>query len=394
MTFSAIDKARAFIVLDHPFFASILLRHPMVASSKVETLSVAINGQITYNPEWFEALPVKQAVFGLCHEVLHYASMHGLRQGSREHEPWNEACDAWVNETLCSMGVGEPISGCVRSFGAHTRTVEAIYDEIMQRPKEDDPNGQGDGQGSGDGEGSAPPKPPKDDPLSDDVEPPPKGTPQGEKTEQEAATKMEVAEAGQAAKMRGNLPALLQQFIADTVDSRVPWYDVLERFMSVKVTNDYSWARPNRRYMPSFYMPTLQGIGAMGEMAVQVDISGSVSRAEIAHYNGHLKRIIEQCNPAKVHVIYTDTEVQHHDEFEAGEEVTINFHSGGGTNMRAGFRYLDDKGIEPICVVTLTDGYTPFPTEAQCAGTTAIWCISSETIKSPTGETIAFSVNE
>jgi predicted metal-dependent peptidase len=83
--------------------------------------------------------------------------------------------------------------------------------------------------------------------------------------------------------------------------------------------------------------------------------------------------------------------VQHHDEFEQGEEVNINFHSGGGTDMRAGFDFVEKMGIEAACMVTLTDGYTPFPESTDIP---AIWCISSDEIKSPTGETIPFTMHE
>ena len=210
-----------------------------------------------------------------------------------------------------------------------------------------------------------------------------------EAKEIDAQRKMDVAEAGQVAKMKGKLPGVLEKFATDTVDSKVPWFDVLERYMTGRVKNDYSWARPNRRYAPDFYLPTIDGVGAMGEVVIQVDISGSISKQEIAHYNGHLKRIIEQCHPSKVHVIYTDTVVQKHEEFDTPEDVEIRFYSGGGTDMRAGFDYIEDKGLEPEVVVTLTDGYTPFPDHTTVD---SVWCISSDT-KSPVGETVHFSLN-
>jgi len=46
--------------------------------------------------------------------------------------------------------------------------------------------------------------------------------------EQEAHVKIEIAEAAQAAKMRGKMPAVLQDFVADIIESKTPWYDILE----------------------------------------------------------------------------------------------------------------------------------------------------------------------
>lgn len=381
------EKARSHVVLDHPFFASVLLKHPMRVDNSMESISISFKGEISYNEKFFEALPVKQAVFDLCHEVLHYVSKHALRRGVRDHEMWNKACDAWINGTLTEMGIGEPNPGVFTMPDAHNSTPEKLYEILLQEEqKKPDNNGQGKGSGQGKvgaGGGSG-------DPLAGDIEAPPQGTSESEIAEQDAQTNMELAAAAQAAKMRGNLPGLLQKLVSDTIDSRVPWYETLERFMVNKVQNDYSWSRANRRYLPmDVYLPVIQSIGTMGPIVVQVDVSGSISKKELDHYNGHLQRIVELCSPSEVHVIYTDTRVVKHETFERGEEFGLTFYSGGGTDMRSGFEFIRREGIEPDVVITLTDGYTPFP--EQETDYPAIWCISSDQ-KSPTGENIHFSL--
>lgn len=398
-----IARAKANVVLKHPFFAALLLRRPIIEDAKGEvtpTLGVTDNGQIYYNPAFCEKLNVNQLVFGLCHEVLHYASLHPVRRGSRDHMMFNLAGDAWINSILQDMQVGEVIPGGVNCPGgmlnvpdAHKRTVEQIYDELMQQAKKIEKMGSGAGgeigndmKGRGKGDGD------KDNKEGNGEEGRGRPMTESEKAELEAQVKLEVAEAQQAAKMRGNMPGQLAGFVADIIESKVPWFDILERFMTERVKNDYSWARPNRRYAPEFYLPSMDGIGSMGEVVIQVDISGSVSKKEIEHYNGHLKRIVEQCKPKRVHVLYTDTSVQRHEEYEDLEDVEIKFYSGGGTDMRAGFQYIENKGIEPEVFVTLTDGYTPFPNDGDYE-TPAIWCISSD-VKSPSGETVPFKVED
>ncbi len=379
-----IDKARAYIVLDHPFFASIMLKKPMVERLDIPTLAVDPQGKIYYNPMFLKELTNDQLVGAICHEVLHYASGHSVRRGSRDPQKWNCAADAWINDTLNQSNIPITIPGIVSMPGSAQKTVEQIYDELP----EDDGNGKGPGNPSGNPSGG-------NDPMQGDLDDDGDGEGQpsdAEAKEIDAQRKMDVAEASQIAKMKGKLPGVLEKFASETVDSRVPWFDILERYMTERVKNDYSWARPNRRYMPEFYLPTIDGVGAMGEVVIQVDISGSVSRQEIAHYNGHLKRIVEQCRPSKVHVIYTDTEVQKHEEFDKPEDVEIQFYSGGGTDMRAGFDYIEAKGIEPEVVVTLTDGYTPFPGEGQYA-VDSVWCISTDQ-RSPVGENIHFDLND
>lgn len=371
-----IEKAKAQICLDQPFFAALLLRRTITARPEIKTLGVSPKGEIFYAPEFVDKLSVRQVVFGLCHEVMHYASLHFLRRGARDPYAFNLAGDAWINATLRKLGVGEQIPGGVNCEGgalhiqdAENKTVEDIYAELEQMADKLRSSG-----GGGD--------------LDGDMQSGEQQMSSEERDTLESQIKMELTAASAAARMYGKLPGHLADFVAGVIESKVPWYDILERFMTDRVKSDYSWARPNRRYAPDFYLPAIDGVGAMGEIVVQVDISGSVSRAEIDHYNGHIKRIVELCRPSKTHVIYTDTHVQRHDEFDNAEDVEIKFYSGGGTDMRAGFDWITSHGLEPACVVTLTDGYTPWP---ESTDVPAIWCISSDAV-APCGESVHFSV--
>lgn len=381
-----IDKARAFIVLDHPFFATPMLKRPMIERLDIPTLSVSDTGKIFYNPTFVAGLTPEQMVFGICHEVLHYLSGHGVRRGARDPKNWNIAGDMWINDVLQHSNVGKFIPGCINVPGSMNRTVEDIYAAFPPPQDNCAGDGEGDGQGdqqsSGDGNGDG-------DPIGQDLDDDPADNDGLSPEEIEAQRKIDIAEAAQIAKIKGKLPGTLQKFAEEAIASKTPWFDVLERYMTERVKNDQSWARPNRRYAPDFYLPVIDGVGAMGEVVLQVDISGSVSRQEIRHYNGHMKRIVEQCRPSKVHVLYTDTRVQRHDTFDKPEDVEIQFYSGGGTDMRAGFDYIAKQGIEPECVITLTDGYTPFPDHTDVP---AVWCISTNSIDSPSGETVHFDM--
>ena len=388
-----LERSGAAIVLDHPFFASTKLKKPFTEDLSVPTLCVTPRGHVYYNPFFVASMSVNNQVFNTCHEVLHYMSghsdrymgyirSHGLPDNGENRSLWNQAGDYWINDTLVRANVGEQTPGTLCRPGSADKTVEQIMDELRQEEEQNGgKKGKQKGQGKGDpGQGDG-------DPLAGDMKD--EDMSDGERAEIEAERKLDVAEAAQVAKAKGKLPGILSAFAADTIETRTPWYDILERYMTERVKTDYSWARPNRRYAPEFYLPQIDGIGSMGPIVIQVDISGSVSQQEIKHYNGHLKGIVEQCRPSKVHVVYTDTRVQKHEEFDKPEDVEIKFYSGGGTDMRAGFDFVDKLGIEAEVMVTLTDGYTPFPEDTTIP---SIWCISNDTIKSPCGETIPFKL--
>lgn len=390
-TKQVMDRARASVVLDHPFFYSTMLKKPMIESLVVPTMGVTPRGQIYYNPFFVATMTTDNQTFVICHELLHYLSGHearfrayiaakGLPDNKDTRLTWNKAGDYWINDTLVEAKVGDQPPGSLEWPGSHARTVEQIMDDLLKEQKQN--GGKNKDKYKAGGEGGA---------LVDDMQGDQDGEgklTEAELEEIEGERKMDVTEAAQIARMKGKLPGVLGEFAADTIESRVPWYDILEQYMTDRVRTDYSWARPNRRYMPDNYLPQIDGVGAMGPIVIQIDISGSVSQREIEHYNGHLKRIVEQCHPSKVHVLYTDTQVQRHEEFDNPTDVNIEFYSGGGTDMEAGFEYVRANGIEAEVFVCLSDGFTTFSAPPSFP---VIWCISTD-VQAPYGLNINFKV--
>jgi predicted metal-dependent peptidase len=367
---SNIEKARALIVLDHPFVASILLRRPFIETRDIPTLAVDGKARIYFNPDFVATLTVPQLVWGLCHEVFHVVGQHAVRKGNRNPKKWNYAGDAWINDTLDEAKMGERIPKCVDMPGSKDDTVENIYANLP-----DNGSGNSDDDGLGD-----------DIYYTDGIGESGKPMTTDEVHEIEGEIKVQIAEAAQAAKMQGKLPGRLADMVADILNVKTPWFEILEKHMVSRVNQGQTWRRKNRRF--EVYLPSVDKLPQMGELVVQVDVSGSISKQELAHYNGHLSRIIEQCRPSKVHVLYTDTEVQKHVEFDCGEEMQLEFYSGGGTDMEAGFEYCAEQGIEPDVFVCLTDGY--FSTTIE-PGYPVVWCVSTDQVPAY-GEVIHFEM--
>lgn len=372
MAVTSLDKAKVAIVTQHPFFASILMKRQLIEDNTIPTAAVDQRGQMYYNKSFIDKLSVDELVFLLCHEVGHVIGQHASRRGSRHHKKWNIAGDAWINDMLKAANVGSPINGGINMPGSKDETVDAIYNKLPDLP---DDGGDGGLGGIGD----------------DLIE---RGSPMSaeEATRVDAEIRVEVAQAAQAAKAQGKMPGALTKIIADLIDPGTPWHDILERYMTSFTRGDYTWARPNRRFSDVAYLPSTGKVAEMGEVVIQVDVSGSINQNELNHYNGHMQRIVSQCNPERVHVLYVDTDVCKHEVFEQGEEVELTFYCGGGTDMEAGFTYLDKEGINPEVFVCLTDGYTDFSV-ANAPDYPVIWCISSD-IKAPYGENISFSLEQ
>lgn len=372
-----LDKAKAQIVLDHPFFASILLKRELKEDNSIKTLAVDARGNIYYNTKFVDSLTVPQLVWGLCHEVGHVICQHATRKRHRDHKKWNYAGDAWINDMLDDCKVGTRIPNTVNIQGSKDKTTETIYDEL--------PESANSGSGAGKPNGSS--SDDWDNGLGDDVKY--EDLSEEQQKQIEAQVKLDVAQAANAAKARGKLSGALAEIVSSIIEVKTPWYEILERYMVDYVKQEQSWLRPNRRHIGAgTYLPSMAREPSMGEVVIQVDVSGSISKMELDYYSGHLSRIVKQCNPNKVHVLYTDTAVQKYVVFEQGDDVSLEFYSGGGTHMPEGFNFVEEQGIDPSVFVCLTDGYTDF---GEPPAFPVVWCISSD-VKAPHGENVHFEM--
>lgn len=361
MAASKLDRAKTQLICHYPFFGTILLQGGITPRTDIPTACVNARGEMFYNPDFVESLAVDELVGLLAHETLHKVCLHLLRQGPRDLQRWNIATDWWINETLHKEGFVLP-EGALRHEGAETETAEVLYTRVPEQP----PGGGGATQQD---------LLPGDAPL----------TPE-EAAQVEAATKVLVASATQAAKLAGKLSQSLARVTAGLVHSTVPWWQVLEHYMQARVTHDSSWARPNRRYAPDYYLPSASKQPGMGPLTLVVDVSGSITSDELAQYNGHLQRIIADVRPTQVDVLYTDTQVQRHDTFEEGEPVELTHYSGGGTDMEAAFTYSETQQLAADVTVVLTDGHTPFRRTQDTRP--LVWLITTAGLTAPYGTTI------
>ena len=149
---------------------------------------------------------------------------------------------------------------------------------------------------------------------------------------------------------------------------------------------DYSWMRPNRRHVWSgLYLPGITSEG-VGEIAIAVDCSGSVSARQLGLFNAEIQSILAGQRPLLVHVLYFDAAVQKAETYQAGQPISLSPTGGGGTDFRPCFDWLRERGIVPQTLVFLTDLCGTFPNEAPPYP--VIWA-STENRRAPFGEVVS-----
>lgn len=356
--------ARTELVYKQPFFASILMKRPFIKTTALSTMGVDRAGRIYYNEDFLNKLTREEIIFTLCHEVMHVVCMHALRKGSRDHELWNVAGDLFINSFLYESGIRAMPKGVLFEKGSENKTTEQIYDELMNDKDKPDYSKQlKDSEENGSGTGFD---------LSEEGSP----MTQEEIREAEVQTKLDIADAARVTRERGQCTGALERMINNILEVRMKWYEQLEKYFSGFTTEAQSWERPNRRFISSdIYLPINDKQPSMGTVVVGIDTSGSIGDEMLRHFGGHLNAILEQCRPEKVYVVYCDSEVKHVDEFQPvqGDIVTLKAYGGGGTDMREITKWIAEQGLEPDVCCILTDGWTPFPTEASCP---LVWALT------------------
>ena len=148
-----LQKARTALLLDHPFFGSLLFRLKGRESRSIKTM--ATDGiSLFYNPDFVGTLNAATLCGVLAHEVLHPGLQHHLRRSGRDPKRWNEACDYAINPILLDAGLHLP-EGVLVDDRFRTMSAEQIYNQL-QTEAEQDPNDPDDMQEAGEDEGALP----------------------------------------------------------------------------------------------------------------------------------------------------------------------------------------------------------------------------------------------
>ena len=137
---------------------------------------------------------------------------------------------------------------------------------------------------------------------------------------------------------------------------KVDWREVLRAFMQQSVyAPDYRFSQPNRRYLGlGLYLPVLAGENVRA-VVIAVDTSGSVSQALLEQFHGEIKCVLDEVRPERTVVVYADYVVQAVAEVLPDDAFVFEAKGRGGTSFIPVFEHVAKEGIDPDCLVYLTD---------------------------------------
>lgn len=354
-------KARSKLILHHPFFGTVVMKMPLIA--RPETPTYATDGErMFYNPALVEKESVEEVMAELAHEVMHVVLLHPWRMAGRKPDKWNIAGDYVINHILKESGFKMDDTWLFDHAGDYLYDDKDGNNKIMDTDKiyaliPNPPKGKAPthviihpGIGGGNGEGKDGEKDGKSGKKGNQQSP-------GKSAKQAMSEAIVLtAQAAMVAKQCGKLPGKLSMLVENIVNPRIPWGDVLRRFIEQYSRDDYSWLQPSRRFIgDGIYIPSLLS-RKLGILVVCVDTSGSVGKDEMEAYCGEISGILQAVDLELLYFLQCDSDIAHVTEYTKDDlPLKITRHGFGGTSFKPPFDWVDEQGITPAAFIYATD---------------------------------------
>jgi predicted metal-dependent peptidase len=358
-----LTTARIGLLLKAPFFGNMATRMRLIQSDDwCET--AATNGRdFFYSTEFVKKLSVKKLEFLFAHEICHAVFDHMGRTGSRHRQLANIAMDYAVNQILVDERIGEKITEVNICLDQKYRGMawEEIYDELYKKCKKisigelleglgDQLDGhivEEEGPGAGEnreGEG--------------------KSNGPGSLTKEEAdAIREEIKNAmiqSAAAAGAGRTPAAIQRMISELTEPKMDWRQLVQQEIQSIVRNDYSFQRVNRKSMHSgAILPGMKEATTI-DVAIAIDMSGSIGVEDATIFLSEVKGILEQYEDFKINLWCFDTKIYNHQTITHDNAHDLEDYvpeGGGGTMFEANWEFMEENDIQPKKFIMFTDGY-------------------------------------
>ena len=347
------------------FFSSLIANLKIVFTEDVPT--AATDGiHMFFNPQFIEPLDNQEMIGLMLHEAMHSVYEHMSRQtvGKLDKQVWNIAGDYVINNDLDKRGYKLPKEGLIDHKYDGKGTKE-IYDILIAEMVEVPPTM-----------------------MLDLIFDPPEGMSKEEHQERVISNVVKAVTQAQLANDPGSIPGEVARQVEKLIDPKLPWHQILQNYMSAYAKEEYTWARPNKRFWPDFYLPSMHS-EALNQITVAIDVSGSIMQEDLDAFMAEVRYVFEILKPKKMRILGFDTKIHDDLEFVDGDALEdVSLTGGGGTNCRPVIQTL--KKDEPEIALIMSDGEFSMPSFAGISSD-VFWIIKgNESWTTPYGQVIYY----
>ena len=412
--------SRLRILCSNGFYGLLLMHMTYSIDESCET--AATDGhRIVFGPEFLDDLSDSELDFVMMHEILHVVLQHFFRQGDRDNERFNIACDIVVNSNILlseNMNLnaitlkkyGESMHLAPDGKEGYEYTAEQVYEMLPPSPASGEPKPALSGTLGEDG---------SDDEKDDDA----KGSALGRAKQTQGKSKSTKAiwddhtrwgmeeyddmlrdvwrkrfedacaavSVRDPSNQRGLLPLFAELLLKELKKPQTDWRTVLNDFVQQEIV-DYSFMPPDRRFDESlFFLPDFNDKEDLTEdILFMIDTSASMSDDMITAAYSEVKGAIDQFDgKLKGWLGFFDAAIIEPRPFANESEFRIiKPAGGGGTDFQIIFEYVQEcmQDKLPACIIILTDGFAPFPKEKLATGIPVLWLLNNDEVDPPWGK--------
>lgn len=298
--------------------------------------------ELLINPDFFMKLTPNERLTLLAHETLHVLLDHMHRRGERDHKLYNVAADYVINGSLKNAQYTLPTGGLYdpQYDGMTTEQVYNLLNKKSDQQKQALFDKCKDGSLNG-----------NDITYPDQVDP-------ADAVSQDEVTSIILRAMTQAKAMGqppGTLPSEVDIELQRTLNPPLPWHIILQNYLTSFAKEDFTFRKPNRRFLPDHYLPTAHS-EAVCNIAIAVDISSSVTDHEFNVFINKIAEIHATMKPEKITVISFNTKITGIQTLtpEDNPLTKLKFKGRGGTNVTDVLKYLAET--KPTVALIFTDG--------------------------------------
>ena len=354
----AMDRAKVKLMTlpNSVFVSTVLFSLKLIITDQIPTAGTD-GKEILVNPTWFLKLDPEERVGLLFHETFHVVYNHIMRGKDLIQDKYNIAGDHVINLEAKRASFVIPKGGyCDKKYKGMS-TLQ-VYDAL--------PDDCADRGGGG---------------IGPDIIPMPDNATPAEIEAAEVNLTNVLLKAATKSKLEGDAPGTVPGEIAVMLDEllnpKLPWNVILQNYLASYAKEDYTWTRPNKRFMPDFYLPSAHS-ESMGHIAVAVDTSCSVTDKEFTAFRSEIAGMKEMLDPELISVLSFDTSIKNIDEVHKDDDFAdVTFKGRGGTDISDTWKWIDEH--KPLVTIIFSDGEFGYP--KYSTGSDVIWVIVNNSNK-------------
>jgi len=390
--YEKIEKAKARLMLDHPYFGTVASALKLEKNN--ELLTFSSDGEVLrYNSEYLDKLDVTEVEFVMANGAMHAVLKHQHRSKGRTNWLWQTATDYVVNGMLVKNGMMPPVyANYEEKFEG--MYAEEVYEMLRAEMNSDEEHASAEQQTeqieevedvhaenlTAQAEYEASEDAKEEQEGSSDEKKEQQNVPDADDLSEEMKEHLE--QIFQKLKRQDSLPKDLQFVVPEYFSHKVDWREMLYGYIASYAKSTYTFVPPNMKYLyRGIYLPSLSS--DLLRIVIAIDTSGSVDEELLAAFLGEINSIMQSYPNYEIDVITADAKIQSHKVFLPGENLDYEVSGGGGTDFRPVFEYIDQYIDYPTLLLYFTDGMGTFP--EQEVQYDVMW-IMPEELEVPFGE--------